>query len=241
MKKTLCIGHRGAAGHAPENTLASFRRAIEIGVDYVECDFILTADLAPVIIHDETLDRTTDGRGQVCEKTLAEIKRLDAGSWFGAGFAGERVPSLRELFELASGRAGIVVEAKTPSSGHSEAPRLLASLLKEFPAVPVIVISVDGPFLQRFKRLCPAVPAGFLSNLREGAERAVADALAGGCEILSVNFKRWTERLPELAEKAGLKLAVWTVNEPEDIDRFLAEDVVSITSDFPDRVLQRLR
>lgn len=237
----MCIGHRGAAGLAPENTLASFRRALEIGVDYVECDFFLTADRVPVVIHDETLDRTTGGRGHIREKTLAEIKALDAGSWFGAAFVGERVPSLRELFELVSGRAGIVAEAKTPSSAHPDAPRLLASLIEEFPQVPVIVISVDGFFLQRFKQLCPRVSTGFLSGLREGVERAAADALASGCEILSVNFKRWDERLPALAKEAGLKLAVWTVNEIKDIDRFLAKDIDSITSDYPDRILQRLK
>ncbi len=235
-----CIGHRGAAGYAPENTLASFGRAIQLGVDYVECDFHITADGVPVIIHDETLDRTTSGHGPVREKTLAEVKALDAGSWHGAEFAREKVPTLCELFELAAGRAGVVAEAKSPASQHPDAPQLLAGLVKEFAHVPVIAISVDDAFLRRFKELCPDVPAGLLSNLREGPRRAVARAVRASCDILSVNFKQWDKRLPEQAARAGLQLAVWTVNEPEDIAAFLSKEIASITTDYPDRVLEHL-
>ncbi len=234
-----CIGHRGAAGYAPENTLASFRAALEMGVDYVECDFHLTADGIPVIMHDETLDRTTDGRGPVRAKTLAHLKGLDAGSWYGAEFAGEKVPTLRELFELVAGRAGIVAEAKYPASQHPDAPRLLAELVGEFAHISVIAISIDDAFLRGFKEMCPEIPTGLLSNLREGAQRAVAKAVHASCDILSVDFRRWDGGLPQLAGRAGLRLAVWTVNAPADIGRFMAEDVVSITTDYPDRVLER--
>src|SRR5919199_4154952 len=84
------VGHRGAMGHCPENTLASFARALELGADWIECDVHLSRDGVPVVIHDETLDRTTSGHGPVHAHTLAELKRLDAGAWFGAGFAGQR-------------------------------------------------------------------------------------------------------------------------------------------------------
>src|SRR5919202_3540380 len=85
------VGHRGAMGHCPENTLASFARALELGADWIECDVHLSRDGVPVVIHDETLDRTTDGHGLVAEHTLAELKQLDAGAWFGAAYAGQRI------------------------------------------------------------------------------------------------------------------------------------------------------
>jgi glycerophosphoryl diester phosphodiesterase len=242
MTKTrpLVIGHRGAAGYAPENTLASFRKGFDLGADCVECDFHISADKVPVIIHDETLERTTNGKGDVRDKTAAQLRKLDAGAWFGRKFKGEKIPLLRELFQLAVGRGGIVIEAKTPSSELPETPDILAALIKEFKSVPVMVISVDGFFLQAFKLLCPKVHTGFLSNLLEGPEAAIETALKASCEILSVNYRKWVEPLPGLAKDAGLKLAVWTVNSPKDIKAFLAKGISSITSDFPDRILKNL-
>jgi glycerophosphoryl diester phosphodiesterase len=240
VSRPIVIGHRGAAGYAPENTLVSFRKGFELGSEFVECDFHISADGAPVIIHDETLERTTDGKGGVREKTVAELRKLDAGAWFGPKFKGEKIPLLRELFETAVGKGGIVVEAKTPSSGLPDAPEILAALVREFSKIPVIVVSVDGFFLRQFKLLCPNVETGFLSNLLEGPAAAIEAALKASCEILSINYKKWDERLPPLAKEARLKLAVWTVNSPKDIREFLAKDVASITSDFPDRVLKEI-
>src|SRR5919204_3658410 len=94
------VGHRGAMGYCPENTMISFARAVELGADWVELDVHLTRDGALAVIHDETLERTTNGKGLVREHTLDELKRLDAGSWFAPAYAGERIPSLDE--ELAS-------------------------------------------------------------------------------------------------------------------------------------------
>lgn len=209
-----------------------------MGAPYVECDFHLSADGVPVIIHDATLKRTTDGAGEVRAKTVVKLKRLDAGSWFGAPFKGERLPLLKELFELARGRGDIVIEAKEPSSSLPETPQTLARLAAEFKSVPIIVISVDGLFLRAFKELCPSVETGFLSNLPDGPEAAVAGAVKARCEIISVNFRKWDERLPALAAESGLTIAVWTLNELKDIKAFAAKGVVSITGDFPDRVLK---
>jgi glycerophosphoryl diester phosphodiesterase len=90
----LVIAHRGASGHAPENTLASFRRAVSLGATFIETDLQLTRDTRFVAIHDDTVDRTTNGKGRVHDLTLTELRRLDAGSWFGSEFTGERVPTL---------------------------------------------------------------------------------------------------------------------------------------------------
>src|SRR5919197_4354903 len=101
--RPLVVGHRGAMGYAPENTLASFELAVEQGADVVELDVHLSRDGQVVVIHDEQLDRTTDGRGLVGDRTLDELKRLDAGSWFDPRFAGQRIPTLHEVLAWASG------------------------------------------------------------------------------------------------------------------------------------------
>jgi glycerophosphoryl diester phosphodiesterase len=106
------IAHRGASADAPENTPAAFRRAVELGADWFECDVTRTKDGRLVMIHDDTVDRTTDGRGRVADLTFDEVRRLDAGSWKGAAFAGERIPTLEETLELAGGRSGAYVEIK---------------------------------------------------------------------------------------------------------------------------------
>ena len=95
------VGHRGASGYAPENTLAAFRRAVELGATFIETDLQLSRDARFIAIHDATLDRTTTARGPVQALTLAELRELDAGSWFGPAFAGERIPTLEEILEFA--------------------------------------------------------------------------------------------------------------------------------------------
>ncbi len=110
--RILLGGHRGNAAECPENTLASFRSAIELGVDVIECDVHLTDDGQLAVIHDHLIDRTTDGSGLVRDYTMAELKRFDAGSWKDAKFAGERIPSLDEVLAVAKGKVGVAIEIK---------------------------------------------------------------------------------------------------------------------------------
>src|SRR5438552_15213509 len=122
--RMLVAGHRGKPGEFPENTLASFRSAIELGVDVIELDVHRSEDGGLPVIHDHLLDRTTDGSGLVRDHTMAELKRFDAGSWKDPGFAGERIPSLDEVLALARGQVGVAIEIKNlplPYAGIEEA------------------------------------------------------------------------------------------------------------------------
>jgi glycerophosphoryl diester phosphodiesterase len=110
-EKVICVAHRGGAGCAPENTPAAFKKAIALGADMVECDIHLSKDGHMVVIHDDRLDRTTNGKGLVREKTLAELKALDAGSWYGGEFAGEKISTLEELLDLAQGKVEVIIES----------------------------------------------------------------------------------------------------------------------------------
>ena len=129
------IGHRGAAGAAPENTLASIRKARELGATWIEFDVKLTKDGHPILFHDDCLERTTDGRGAVAATTLAEIRRLDAGGWFGPAFRGEPVPTLEQALALCVElRLGINVEIKPCAGREAETAQVtVATLLDVWP------------------------------------------------------------------------------------------------------------
>ncbi len=162
----LLVGHRGARAVAPENTLASFRRAWEEGADAVEMDVRLTADGAVVVIHDETVDRTTDGHGAVAEMTLAELRRLDAGRWFDPAYAGEHIPTLEEVLDWARGKIAMLIELKYPQRRFHPAlvPAVLARLRGSGMETEVALISFDGEAIEQVRREAEALPAGVMGT-----------------------------------------------------------------------------
>src|SRR5260370_42619921 len=127
----LLGGHRGNADECPENTLASFRSAIELDVDVIECDVHLSDDGGLAVIHDHLLDRTTDGSGLVRDYTMAELKRFDAGAWKDPRFAGERIPSLDEVLAVAKGRGGVAIEIKNLPLPYAAIENAVVRAVKE--------------------------------------------------------------------------------------------------------------
>lgn len=229
------VGHRGAKANAPENTLAAFRRAHEEGATWVEFDAKLTKDGAVVIIHDELLDRTTDGKGPVAERTLAEIKALDAGKWFGPAFAGERVPTLEESLALFLQLGmGFNIEVKPCPGREAETARACCAILER--AWPK---SAPVPILSSFKRAsleaardaAPNIPRGYLAEELGKSWRADVDALR--CAAVHPGWKRLTRQQVRDIKEAGLKALVWTVNEPERARELVAWGVDSIITDAP--------
>ena len=160
----LLVGHRGARAVAPENTLASFRRAWEDGADAVEMDVRLTADGAVVVIHDETVDRTTDGHGAVVEMSLEEVRRLDAGSWFDPAYAGERIPTLEEVLAWAQGKVALLIELKYPRRRFRPdlVPAVLARLRGSGMEDEVAIISFEGEAIEQVRREAASLPAGVM-------------------------------------------------------------------------------
>src|SRR5437588_12180787 len=140
--RILLGGHRGNADEFPENTLASFGSAVEVGVDVIECDVHRSEDGGLPVIHDHLLDRTTNGSGLVRDQTMAELKRLDAGSWKEPHFAGERIPSIDEVLDLARGKVGVAIEIKNlplPYTGIEDA--VVSAIKKAAMVADVVVIS----------------------------------------------------------------------------------------------------
>ena len=161
--KPLNIAHRGASAVAPQNTLAAFRKAMELGADGVELDVQLSADGAVVVIHDFTVDKTTDGTGRVAEKTLAELEALDAGIRFSPQFAGERIPTLAQVFEALEGKLLVNVELKDFNLRSSALAAPVVEVIREHAMEKRVLFSSFNPFaLRAVKRLAPEIPAGLL-------------------------------------------------------------------------------
>jgi glycerophosphoryl diester phosphodiesterase len=210
--RILLGGHRGNADECPENTLASFRSAIELGVDVIECDVHRSDDGGLPVIHDHLVDRTTDGSGLVRDFTMAELKRLDAGSWKDPRFTGERIPSLDEVLALAKGRVGVAIEIKNlplPYPGIAEA--VVDAVKKADMLSDVVVIAFDHRCIKRVGELEPEILTGVLEASRPvDILRLMDDADA------DVFCPHWASIEPETAEElhaAGKLIGVWTVDD----------------------------
>jgi glycerophosphoryl diester phosphodiesterase len=229
----LVIAHRGASGTRPENTLAAFRRAAALGADMIELDVQLTRDGAVVVLHDATLERTTDGSGPVRERTLAEIRRLDAGAWFGAAFRGERVPTLAEVFAAVA--LPVNVELK-PVANDGLEEHALAVVDAAGALGRVVFSSFERTALVRLRR---ASPAAGIAVLWECAPIAEAVAFAGRVGARALHLRKDAVMAPAVAaaSAAGLPVRAWTVNDTAESARLQRAGIDGIFTDFPERFL----
>jgi glycerophosphoryl diester phosphodiesterase len=239
MRQPWIIAHRGASGYAPENTLAAFRAAVEMGATFIETDLQLTRDAQFVAMHDSNVQRTTNGAGPVRTLTLAEMKELDAGRWFDHAFIGERVPTLEEI--LAFGRANDVVfylELKYEVAwGMHHA--LAAALQESGDVARSIVLSFDPGTLDSLRKHDPAIMTGLL--VEELLPDTVKAASACGARQVCPRGDLVTPEFVKDAHLSDLQIATWTVNQPDQMRRVMAAGVDGIMSDFPDRLQKVIR
>jgi glycerophosphoryl diester phosphodiesterase len=229
----LVGGHRGNPAEHPENTLASFRSAIELGVDMVECDVHLSADGELVVIHDHTLERTTDGAGLVVQRTLAELRQVDAGG-------GERLPVLGEVCELARGRVGLCVEVKQnpiPYPGLEE--RLIACLGALGMLDQTAVISFHHGSVKRLKELEPRLAVGVIEGARP--IDPVALLRSAGADIYAPHYGAMDPELVEAVHDAGGVVGVWTVDDAAALAWCRACRPDSVFTNRPREVLPAVR
>src|SRR5277367_2784856 len=174
-KTVLVIAHRGASGHAPENTLAAFKRAIALGATFIETDLQLSRDTRFVAIHDDTVNRTTNGHGKVHDLTLAELRRLDAGSWFGSEFTGERVPTLEEILEFAKKHDVVFYLELKPGGSWGGEHALIGNLRESGEIARTVVISFDAAILAAVRKIEPTLMTGLLydGQIEDPLEKAV--------------------------------------------------------------------
>jgi glycerophosphoryl diester phosphodiesterase len=235
--RPLAIGHRGAAAHMPENTLPSFERALELGADALEFDVALSRDGVPVVIHDDTLDRTTNGRGAVDAFTFEQLARLDAGLWKGVA---THLPSLAEVLEAFAGRTLLNLEIKS-SPRRAELVEACSQAVDSSGAFASVVFSsFDHDALRLLRHLRPEARIAVLSETL-GLQRAMTCAAELGAENLHPPFLLVDRTLVERAHAEGLQVWTWTVNEADAIARAVAVGVDGIFSDFPERVVAARR
>lgn len=206
MSELVFWAHRGASARAPENTLAAFRAAEEDGADGIEMDVHLSRDGVPVIIHDDTLDRTSDGRGAVERSPLAALRRLDAGGWFAPAFAGEPLPSLAEVLDWAGTRLRINLEIKS-----SLPPQVLLRVLADFPDSRLLVSSLDLRLLAALRRAEPALALAVVCDSRLW-RRSLRRAVALGAESFHPRRGLAGRPLAAACHAAGLAVFPWTVD-----------------------------
>jgi len=242
------IAHRGFSGIAPENTMAAFQAAADLGVGF-ELDVTLSSTGEVVIIHDDTVDRTTNGQGAIGDLSLAEIKLLDAGSWFGEEFAGERIPTLREVLERFGGVVPIDIEIKDRTPHEPLADAVVAEIERTGMVDQVFVTAFNPYMLVRVREKNPDIRRGMLTGtfkdedlilikkviLRRLLFRGkVKPAIIAEeqVRIRKHKVKRW--------HRHGYEVLVWTVNDEAEMLRMIEVGIDGIITDHPDVLLKLL-
>ena len=222
------IGHRGAAGIEPENTLRSMKKAIDLGVDRIEIDVRVTKDKRLVVVHDETVDRTTNGQGYVKELAFDELRKLDAGK-------GEKIPTLEEALELTRGKVMLQIELKA-----MEATDLVVHLIEEMKAEKdVVITSFMQEALERVHELKPNLKTGFLAS--GPREDVLQKAIAAHCDAVHVSYRNIDPKLIEEARNKGLRIAATNPDNKEDMDRMIEMGIDIIGSNRPDILIDLLK
>ena len=236
----LILGHRGARGHAPENTMASFQAALDMGADGIELDVQMTKDGKVVVCHDHSLERTSNGSGWLVEHTREELRALDFGSWFSPQFAGEKIPTLREVLQWAAPTRLIVnVEIKNGPVIYEGIEEKVSALIRECRMVErVIVSSFYHPSLLKMKQLDPLIKTGLLYASRPvdpWLQLRVTDT-----DNLHPLWHYVDAAWASGTRPHGAKIFTWTINELRDWEHIKNMGVDGIMTDYPDRFVGKI-
>ncbi len=235
LSKPVVFAHRGAPKYAPENTLASFQKALKMGAQALELDITLSRDGEIVVIHDDTLDRTTNGTGAIAALTLKEIKTYDAGSHFSAEFSGEKIPTLKEVFELVGSKALINVELKNAGKRNAELVQKAAALVKSMKLEETIIFSsFYSQNVRGIQKAIPECPAGLLTL--PGFIGKVEINLLGGIspDLIHPHYSSLSAAFIQRQHAHLKRVHTYTVNDPElmrrlaswKVDGFFCDDLV---------------
>ncbi|MBZ5752897.1 glycerophosphodiester phosphodiesterase [Metabacillus rhizolycopersici] len=240
LRKVDNVAHRGASAYAPENTISAFDKAVEMKADYIEIDVQRSKDGKLVIIHDTTVNRTTDGTGKVGELTFDQLRSLDAGSWKGEQFAGEQIPTFDEVLERYHGKIGILVELKAPELypgiEESVAEKLRERHLDKPQNEKIIIQSFNHESMKKMNDLVPKVPIGVLTSSRAHTTEQALQEFSSYADYFNPNYGIVTEELVNQVHSLGMKIGSWTVRSQEAADFLLDIKVDAIITDYPDYV-----
>ncbi len=235
----VCVAHRGWSGRAPENTMAAIEMALEHeAVEWIEIDVQLSRDGIPVVIHDFTLQRTTNGKGMVKDYTYDQLSRLDAGAWFGPAYRGQTIPTLEQVLRAAKSKCRINIELKTAGDLYPGLEHKVARLIDECGMQSeVCVTSFDHESVQRIKRIDPSLATGLIISgkpvlLREQLKET-------GASLLSMDFRYLTADFAAAMIAEGVKIMAWTIDDRKEIGRVASmHSELMICTNYPDRWLE---
>lgn len=238
----IIIAHRGYSSKYPENTLSAFEAALNVGVDMIELDVTLTADEHIVVIHDDTLDRTTNGQGYVQQSSLKKIKELDAGQWFSPQFKGETVPTLTEVLALVKDSVGLNIELKPEAYATSSAPHTIENqicrLVKQWKLDhSVLISSFQHHFISRINKICPALKTALLYDKFDTADviNHWSSEQVFACHPGQQSLRRY--QVKELQQK-GLKVHPYTVDDISEMEKLINWGVDGIFTNEPEKLRQ---
>ncbi|MGG0462070.1 glycerophosphodiester phosphodiesterase [Priestia aryabhattai] len=240
LRKVDNVAHRGASAYAPENTIAAFDKAVEMKADYIEIDVQRSKDGKLVVIHDTTVDRTTDGSGKVGNLTFKELRDLDAGSWKGEQFTGAQIPTFDEIIDRYHGKIGILIELKAPEvyPGIEEniAEKLKERNLDKPQNEKIIVQSFNHNSMKKMNELLPKVPIGVLTSSSADATEQALQEFSTYADYFNPSYGIVTPDLVNQVHSLGIKIGSWTVRSQEAADFLLDVGVDAIITDYPDYV-----
>jgi len=242
------VAHRGASGYAPETTLEAYRLAIRMGADFVEADIHRLRDGTLVAIHDADLTRTTNGKGWVADLALAELKALDAGSWFNDAYpekarvqyAGLQVPTLQEVLDVVgASNAGLFIEIKDPDRYPPDLESSLLSLVRANRMEKrTRFLSFSERSIRKIKQLDASIATAFLRSAP--GRDPVQAAIKIPADELGIRYQCVSQAMVDAAHRCGLLISVWTVDDEEDMKRMMELGVDRITTNYPDRLIRLL-
>ena len=241
QQKMVNIAHRGASGHAPENTMEAFQKGFEMKSDYIEIDVQMTKDGELVVIHDTTVNRTTDGTGKVGDLTLEEIRQLDAGSWFGESYAGEGVPTFEEVLDGFRGKVGILVELKAPELYPGMEEKIADALIERNMSMPnndkIIIQSFNHESMKKSKALLPNLSHGVLTggSWADVTEEQLAH-FATYADYFNPTMNIVTDELVSDVHEAGMDIYPYTSRSQEQALRLFDLKVDGIITVYPEHV-----
>lgn len=232
MKKIVIWAHRGASGDAPENTMSAFRLAEKAGADGLELDVRLTADGVPMVLHDDTLDRTSDVQGALSAFCRNDLQHVDGGSWFAPQFAGEGIPALEQVLQWAEDRLYLNVEIKEYAAGMA-----VKELLDQFSRCRALVSSFDHELLKALRVSAPEMPLGFLSETCCWHQQ-LCDAVSCGAESFHPRQDLVTPEQIAQCHALGLKVYPWVVDDVARFRALLRMGVDGVFTNYPARLRQ---
>lgn len=238
----IVVGHRGSSGDAPENTIASFSKAIDDCADMIEADIQMSRDGQIMVIHDKTLERTTNGSGLVKDFTLDELKKYDAGGWFDKRYEGERIPTLDELIELIKGKAYLNIEIKSKENDHTTEiiDKVIEIVEKHDYTNATLFASFNYEYLKYIKTIssdyrCAAVKIPQLDTTPSEISQET------GCEGFICSVGELNDEIVADSEQNGIIIGVYSVDSDEELAEALRFNVKALATNFPAKIIASLK